>query len=95
MTDHLKAHRDKIAQQKLDGTYVAPEKDTRNIVAKSLDGKLSPMKSIKAFCSTCMGCTADHNEPGFKEAIRDCTSHQCPLYLHRPYKNFGGSNSAA
>jgi hypothetical protein len=95
MTDHLKAHRDKVAQQKLDGTYVAPVIDTRNIVQKSIDQKLSPMKAIKAFCSSCMGMTADSTEPGLRESIRDCTAGKCPLYRHRPYQDFGSSDEVA
>lgn len=43
--------------------------------------------AIKAMCAHCMGCTKDHAEPGFREAIRDCTSPDCPLYAFRPYRN--------
>lgn len=46
----------------------------------------TPGKAIKAMCAHCMGCTADHMEPGFKQAIRACTSNSCPLFAFRPYR---------
>ena len=36
------------------------------------------MRAIRCFCSECMGWE------GSVEAIRDCTSPECPLYLNRP-----------
>ena len=41
--------------------------------------------AIKAMCAHCMGCTADHLEPGFRDLIRECSSNACPLHAHRPY----------
>ena len=46
----------------------------------------SRKRAIEAKCAECMGCTKDHLEEGFKNEIRNCSTHSCPLYLFRPYK---------
>ena len=46
----------------------------------------SRKRAIEAMCASCMGCTKDHLEEGFKKEIRDCTSPQCPLHRLRPYQ---------
>jgi len=46
----------------------------------------TPGRAIKAMCASCMGCTENYIEPGFKQAIRDCSAKQCPLYSFRPYR---------
>ena len=46
----------------------------------------TPKRAIAAKCAGCMGCTKDHLEEGFKNEIRNCSSHDCSLYLFRPYK---------
>lgn len=43
-------------------------------------------KAIHAMCATCMGCTEQAIEPGFRGMIRDCTSVKCPLHSFRPYQ---------
>ena len=42
--------------------------------------------AIEAMCASCMGCTKDHLEEGFKSEIRDCSAQHCPLHLLRPYQ---------
>ena len=42
--------------------------------------------AIEAMCAACMGCTPEEAEPGFKRAISECTSKQCPLWTFRPYQ---------
>ena len=42
--------------------------------------------AIKAMCAHCFGCTAQHLEPGFRDAIRDCSAPQCPLHPWRPFQ---------
>jgi len=37
-------------------------------------------------CASCMGCTKDHLEEGFKSEIRNCSAQHCPLHVHRPYQ---------
>lgn len=46
---------------------------------------------INAMCAHCMGCTADHLEPGFRAQIRACTAPACPLHPVRPYQAKGGA----
>lgn len=48
--------------------------------------KPTHLKAIKAMCSHCMGCTAEHMEPGFRTLIRDCASTHCPLHMYRPFQ---------
>ena len=43
--------------------------------------------AINAFCAQCMGCTDEWLEPGFRKAIRECTSPKCALYDWRPYQD--------
>ena len=57
-----------------------------NPVARFFTLKPSRTHAIKAKCAECMGCTKDHLEEGFKNEIRNCSAHSCPLYLFRPYK---------
>ncbi len=60
-----------------------------NLYAKWNDkpDKSSSMRAaINAMCAHCMGCSADHMEPGYKEDIKNCTSTACPLWHFRPYK---------
>lgn len=45
--------------------------------------------AIEAMCAACMGCTSEKAEPGFKRAISECTSKQCPLWTFRPYQTAG------
>ena len=45
--------------------------------------------AIEAMCAACMGCTLEQAEPGFKRAISECTSKQCPLWTFRPYQPAG------
>lgn len=45
--------------------------------------------AIEAMCAACMGCTPEDAEPGFKRAISECTSKQCPLWTFRPYQPAG------
>ena len=48
--------------------------------------KPTPLNAIKAMCAHCMGCTATHLEPGFRESVSACTAKGCPLYPFRPYR---------
>ena len=42
----------------------------------------SRAKAIAAFCATCLG----YPQAGWRGEIRNCTSRDCPLYIHRPYR---------
>ena len=46
----------------------------------------SRKRAIEAMCASCMGCTKDHLEEGFKSEIRDCSAQHCPLHSLRPYQ---------
>ena len=46
----------------------------------------SRKRAIEAMCASCMGCTKDHLEEGFKKEISNCTAPQCPLHALRPYQ---------
>jgi len=46
----------------------------------------SRKRAIEAMCASCMGCTEDHLEEGFKSEIRNCSAQRCPLHVHRPYQ---------
>lgn len=41
----------------------------------------SRKRAIKAMCASCMGCTKDHLEEGFKSKIRNCSAQHCPLHV--------------
>lgn len=68
-----------------------------NPVKRNL-AKTTRKRAIDAACAHCMGCTAagqgsgavDHLEPGFREAIRNCTATGCPLHVWRPYRKKSG-----
>ena len=49
--------------------------------------------AINAKCAECFGCTRDHLEKGFKEAISDCSAYSCPLHSFRPYQANKSLNS--
>ena len=49
--------------------------------------------AINAKCAECFGCTRDHLEKGFKEAISDCSAYSCPLHSFRPYQAEKSLNS--
>ena len=57
-----------------------------NPVKRASTAPVTPKKAIAAMCASCMGCTKDHIEEGFKNEIRNCSAPHCPLYLFRPYK---------
>jgi hypothetical protein len=58
-----------------------------NLILKSKAYPTSKVKAIAAFCFHCNGGTAKKMpDPGWREGIKDCTSRDCPLYNHRPYK---------
>jgi len=42
--------------------------------------------AIKAMCAHCMGCNADHMEPGHRALVRECVSTGCPLHNFRPWQ---------
>ena len=46
----------------------------------------TPKNANNAMCATCVGCTSDHLELGFKEDIKNCSRHDCPMYKKRPYQ---------
>ena len=57
-----------------------------NPVKRASIAPVTPKKAITAMCASCMGCTKDHIEEGFKNEIRNCSAPHCPLYYVRPYK---------
>ena len=57
-----------------------------NPVKRASIAPVTPKKAIAAMCASCMGCTKDHIEEGFKNEIRNCSTPHCPLYCVRPYK---------
>ena len=70
--DHLKAYRDKIAQQKLDGTYVAPVRRKQPSYKKAVAAK-------------CRDCTYDELSGGScPMQIACCIDSDCPLHAVRP-----------
>lgn len=57
-----------------------------NLILKYKRNPKSRKLAIYANCFECMGGTeADMPDPGWKEAIRDCTSAECNLFQFRPY----------
>lgn len=50
--------------------------------------KVKPTRknAINAMCASCMGCTEEMAEAGFRNLIRECNSLECPLHAWRPYK---------
>ena len=57
-----------------------------NLVERFFALAPSRKRAIEAMCASCMGCTHDYLEDGFKKEIRNCSSQSCPLYLFRPYQ---------
>ena len=57
-----------------------------NPVKRASIAPVTPKKAIAAMCASCMGCTKDHLEEGFKNEIRNCSAQACSLYSFRPYK---------
>lgn len=58
-----------------------------NAIVKSQEDPVSRAKAINAFCFSCMGGTINSlPDPGYRQAIRECTSPDCPLYSFRPYQ---------
>lgn len=57
-----------------------------NPIVRNIGNSKSLRAAIDAQCAHCMGCTADHIEPGFRESIRDCSAPACPLFNFRPYQ---------
>ena len=51
-----------------------------NPVKRASTSPVAPKKAIAAMCASCMGCTKDHIEEGFKNEIRFCTAPHCPLH---------------
>lgn len=62
-----------------------------NLIVKAMREPKSLRAAINAMCFHCMGGTdASLPDPGWEEAIGRCTSAQCPLAPHRPYKQING-----
>lgn len=58
-----------------------------NLIKKANKNPQSKVKAIAAFCFSCFGCTeGEMPDPNWKNFIRECTAPECPLYIHRPYK---------
>ena len=57
-----------------------------NPVKRASIAPVTPKKAIAAMCASCMGCTKNHIEEGYKSEIRKCSAQDCSLYLFRPYK---------
>jgi|GEM_PF-4275988 len=63
--------------------------DTRehNLIKKMNKNPASRKMAINAKCFECFGGTMEQMpDPGWREAIRQCTSHGCPLRKFRPYQ---------
>jgi hypothetical protein len=58
-----------------------------NYVAKAIGNTNSKALAIKAMCAHCMGCTESYREPGYRQAIGNCSSTKCPLYNFRPFRD--------
>lgn len=53
---------------------------------KALKAKPNSRKlAIHAMCASCMGCTEEMPEPGWRGGVRECSSMGCPLYNFRPF----------
>ena len=72
----------RIRTEKLsDGTLKPAE---YNWIKKSLENPSSYSKAIKAMCFHCVGGTeTEMPDPGWKKAISECSSYQCPLHRLR------------
>lgn len=80
----LEKARIKLNEYRDKGIKVSVE---NNLIIKAERHPTSKQKAIAAFCFHCMGGTKDEMpDPGWKEAIRNCTSPDCPLYPHRAYR---------
>ncbi len=48
--------------------------------------KKTRKEAIHAMCASCMGCTGNSIEKGFRSEIANCSCHNCPLYEFRPFQ---------
>lgn len=48
--------------------------------------KKTRKEAIHAKCASCMGCTENSIEKGFRSEIAKCSCHDCPLYEFRPFR---------
>ena len=85
MTDTaLKKARLKLDEYRDMGIKISVE---NNLILKAKKHPTSLKKAIGAFCFYCFGGTETETpDPGWKNMIRTCTSPNCPLYEHRPYR---------
>lgn len=64
---------------------ITPER--LNPIQKAKRNPQSKQAAINAKCYECMGGDEETApDPGWKDAIRGCTSTTCPLIPHRPYR---------
>ena len=71
-----------VKERREAGTLSSPE---RNWVRRALADPKSLRLAINAACFQCLGGTMeDMPDPGWREAIRDCTVTTCALHSVRP-----------
>ena len=79
----LEMARERQAEMAANGELV----QEHNLMKKAAADPRSKAKAIAAFCFHCMGGTIDElPDGGWKQAIRECTAPNCPLFGHRPYR---------
>ena len=61
------------------------DKPHLNPLARSINAPRSRKLAITAACAHCMGCTVDHEEPGWRKTVKECSSYSCPLWRFRPF----------
>jgi hypothetical protein len=58
-----------------------------NLIKKALAHPTSKVMAIAAACCQCFGGSVEElPDAGWRDAIRGCTSPNCALYRHRPYR---------
>ena len=72
---NLQKARAKLAENRAKGI------NSPNPMERAKQNPKSRVFAIAAFCYDCMG-----RESGWRNAVKECTSPNCPLFDFRPYK---------
>ena len=84
MTPKEKGRRHSTPHQSTPRHSTTPE---HNPIIRARRKPNSLREAINAMCASCMGCTEQMIEPGFRNEIRDCSASHCPLWGQRPYQS--------
>jgi len=75
-----------LTEAKIMNKPIDADSREHNLIRKFNQHPASRKRAINAKCFECFGGTIDNMpDPGWKQAIRECSSYGCPLRRFRPY----------